>query len=98
MTTTPWGPAQHTTVIADGITFYSTAGHGGIHLSPERNEMVAPKYRAYADRWSKGWGDRWYEEDCAALAVILTFPEHFPSNVNDLASIRETLEGYVNGY
>ena len=34
---TPWGTSQGATVYADGVVFHSTAGHGGFHLSPERN-------------------------------------------------------------
>jgi hypothetical protein len=33
---TPWGPSQGATVYAEGIVCYSTAGHGGFHLSAER--------------------------------------------------------------
>ena len=74
---TPWGRADDIDVIADGITFYSAPSHGGFHLSAERLERIDPRARAYAAKWSHGWGESWFEEDCAASAVVLAFPEHF---------------------
>jgi hypothetical protein len=72
---TPWGPSQHTATIADGITEVSTAGHGGIFLSPERNDKVPIEWRRAS---FNGQGLRgWYEEDCDVVLVILTFPEVF---------------------
>ena len=95
MTNTPWGVAQDRERIAEGITFYSTPSHGGFHLSRERNAKVPERYRAYAAMWSHGWGDTWYEEDCAALAVILTYPDYFPHvSLDDLDKFRRLLEEY----
>ncbi len=34
---TPWGPSQLATIYAEGIVSHMTAGHGGFHLSAERN-------------------------------------------------------------
>lgn len=65
---TPWGGAQNATVYAEGIVEYSTASHGGFHLSPERNAAVHPTLR------SEGG---WYEEDCGWAAVAITFPDLF---------------------
>lgn len=58
---TPWGLAQDSTVLAEGIISYSTAGHGGIWLSKKRQEEL-----------EKGLGKinnfladpAWWEEDC----------------------------------
>ena len=71
---TPWGPAQTSEVIAPGITFYSTASHGGFHLSDERNARVSLKLRrsTFLQLGMKGW----YEEDCDASIVLATFPEY----------------------
>ncbi len=33
---TPWGKAQTTEVLAEGIVFYSTASHGGFKLARPR--------------------------------------------------------------
>lgn len=51
----PWGPSQGATVYADGVICHSTAGHGGFHLDPARNEKVHPLLRA---------ADGFYEQDC----------------------------------
>lgn len=67
---TPWGPSQGATVYADGIIFHSTAGHGGFHLSPERNATVHPMLRA---------ANGFYEEDECWAIVAITFPDRFTS-------------------
>ncbi|WP_439357892.1 DUF7007 domain-containing protein [Bradyrhizobium sp. DASA03007] len=61
--TSPWGAIQDKRELAPGIWQVSTAGHGGIKLSRERNAAV-PKYM----RNEGGW----YEEDCdwAKAAVV----------------------------
>lgn len=101
---TPWGKADLVTEIATGITAVSTPSHGGIHLSPERNAQVPQHYREFAAKWSKGWYDGsankvgWYEEDCAAIAVILTFPEEFPERYRDPEEqdrLRDVLAHYM---
>lgn len=43
---TPWGPSQIATIHADGIIEHSTAGHGGFHLSRDRNAQVHPMLRS----------------------------------------------------
>ncbi len=61
--TSPWGAIQGKKELAPGIWQVSTAGHGGIKLSRERNAAV-PKYM----RREGGW----YEEDCDwALAAVV---------------------------
>lgn len=42
---TPWGPSQLATIYAEGIVSHMTAGHGGFHLSAERNLRVLPMLR-----------------------------------------------------
>lgn len=68
MPTSPWGSIQHTTRVAPGIRFVSTARHGGFLLAPEQNAKIHPAWRS---------ADGAYEEDCEAAIVILSFPEHF---------------------
>jgi len=65
---TPWGPSQHVNPLAQGITLISTAGHGGIMLSPERWELVRSVFPDF-----KPWaGHGWLEEDTDyAIAVVL---------------------------
>jgi hypothetical protein len=65
---TPWGASQAATVYAEGVTSYSTAGHGGFKLSAERNRKVHPMLRA------KGG---WYEEDAEWAIVAISFPHLF---------------------
>lgn len=67
-TETPWGEAQTTDVHAEGVAFHSTASHGGFKLDTERNVLVHPLWRNDTD---------FYEEDCEAAIVIVTFPELF---------------------
>lgn len=56
---TPWGPAQTADVIAPGIVFYTTASHGGYHLSPERNALIplAVRRKTFCKLGMKGWYD-----------------------------------------
>ena len=52
---TPWGPAQHETQIAEGVVSVSTAGHGGYYVEPAINATIPAYLRS---------NDGWYEEDC----------------------------------
>lgn len=65
---TPWGGSQMATIYVEGIVSHSTSGHGGFHLSPDRNRRV--------DASVRGEGG-WYEEDCEWAIVALTFPDVF---------------------
>lgn len=65
---TPWGGSQFATIYADGIIKHSTAGHGGFHLSSDRNRQVDPMVRAEGG---------WYEEDAEWALVAATFPALF---------------------
>ena len=65
---TPWGSAQQSEIYAEGVTFHSTAGHGGLHLDPARNALVDRRWRSR---------DGWYEEDSQWAIVAGTFPELF---------------------
>mgnify|MGYP000046383870 CR=1 FL=1 len=67
---TPWGASQGATSYAEGAVSHSTAGHGGVKLSAERNRQVHPMLR------SKGG---WYEEDAEWAIVAITFPDLFTS-------------------
>lgn len=67
-TTSPWGPVQHHSVIADGIVSVMTAGHGGVKLSPERNDQIPVPYRN---------SNAWYEEDCEWAIPGMIFRDDF---------------------
>lgn len=72
-TSTPWGTAQSARNFGVGIVQYSTAGHGGFHVSSGLIRKMAEDMRgdAYAPLG-------WFEEDCAWSLVVLSFPERFP--------------------
>jgi hypothetical protein len=65
---TPWGPSQNEEVLADGIISYSTASHGGIWLSPERQKAL-PDCRNWLG------SKEWWEEDCDWSVPYLFFAE-----------------------
>jgi hypothetical protein len=68
---TPWGLVQSAEMLATGIWFVSTEGHGGIWLSPER--------RAALPAWTQNAPAKyctkpiWWEEDCEAFVPLLVF-------------------------
>jgi hypothetical protein len=65
---TPWGPSQGVVRYGEGVVFHSTAGHGGFHLTADRNAQVHPLLRATGG---------WYEEDAAWAAVATAWPDLF---------------------
>lgn len=80
-TNTPWGNSDYEECMAPGIYFVCTPSHGGFWLSPERAEKMPTKFREWADKWAHGkqrYSGEWYEEDCCALAVVVTHPDLFP--------------------
>lgn len=80
---TPWGGSQMAIVYADGVVAHSTAGHGGFHLSAERNAQVHLLLRKETP---------WYEEDREWAIVALSFPDLFTGYERSLAekTIRNT--------
>lgn len=73
---TPWGTADDVVKVAPGIASVGTPSHGGLKLSPERNKQVNPA-------WRRSGG--WYEEDCEAGIVMVSFPDAFPADPEGLA-------------
>lgn len=65
---TPWGRSDTAKRYAEGVFEYRTPGHGGFHLSDERNALVDEGVRSE---------DGWYEEDQDWSVVAMTFPELF---------------------
>jgi hypothetical protein len=65
---TPWGVSQTTTLYAEGVEEYSTAGHGGFKLSDERNQKIYSFLRSNCG---------WYEEDAEWAIVAISFPHLF---------------------
>lgn len=71
-TSTPWGASQDARSVTRGIMFYSTASHGGYHVSPTLNNKMHPALRNR---------NGWYEEDCEWAFVALAFPKHFDLDI-----------------
>lgn len=70
---TPWGRSQSSREMFPGAVFYSTAGHGGVHLTKERMRefrRVFPNFETFA-------GGPWFEEDQDYAVVILAFADRF---------------------
>ncbi|HHV67264.1 MAG TPA: hypothetical protein GXX48_06425 [Ochrobactrum intermedium] len=80
---TPWGASQMAVIYADGVIAHSTAGHGGFHLSADRNGRVHPLLRKDTP---------WYEEDSEWAILALSFPDLFTGYERSLAdkTIRNT--------
>lgn len=74
-TQTPWGTAQSATQCGRGIVLYSTASHGGFHVSAELLKQM-PEYLRIADKYADG-NAGWFEEDCGVALVVISFPERF---------------------
>jgi len=90
---TPWGPAQHVHVIAPGIVSYSTASHGGIHLSDARLAEMPQALQDFVPFGGPQRGPgRWFEEDCDWSVVAVAFPRFFTED--DVRQAHATLKGY----
>lgn len=87
---TPWGPAQHGEQIAPGIWSIGTAGHGGLHVSPERL-LQMPAILSGSTPYS---GGNWFEEDCDWALVCAAFPADF--SPHDCFYALRTVEGMAD--
>ena len=54
---TPWGPSQGAVRYGEGVVFHSTSGHGGFHLSAERNAKTTSR-SSTKPRSRRPWGRR----------------------------------------
>lgn len=75
---TPWGQSQTSKKYATGITFYSTAGHGGIKVSDGLNKLIH-------STWRNDSG--WYEEDCEWAIVAFHFQGVFEEHLDSAIKI-----------
>ena len=73
-TSTPWGKSQLTHRIAKGIILYSTASHGGIHLSEKRQKEIKEKFPNFVNFLGR---PAWWEEDCDVALVVVAFKDCF---------------------
>lgn len=70
---TPWGPAQDAYNITRGVTWYSTAGHGGLMVARGvAQKMLSDAARKMGDFWG---GAFWYEEDVQWAIPFFEHPE-----------------------
>lgn len=84
----PYGAIQTARQIAPGLWSVSTASHGGIQVSRQR-EAAMPGHL----RLSRSW----YEEDCEWALVALAFPNDFsPAQVAD--AILTVCNAYPEAY
>lgn len=90
---TPWGLSQHETPYADGVVLYSTASHGGFHLSPEHLAKITPYFINSGDGYFKeNLKNGWFEEDCHWAFVAVTFPELFKPE--DVDGAKNTIKAF----
>lgn len=93
-TSTPWGTSQTSTELARGIRVYSTASHGGIHLSTSKQKMVPDNIKNFLD------SKEWWEEDCDWAVPYVLFAEDIKLTGKDkyfeehLKAAKETLRQY----
>lgn len=92
---TPWGVADNVkrlTVDNGEILCVDTPSHGGYFVPDELLYRIPIEQRQWAAKWSKGFGENWFEEDCCWAAVALAFPSLFPDNA------RVAAQDLVNTY
>jgi hypothetical protein len=91
-THTPWGPSEHSEVLAPGITVHRTASHGGIHLDADRRAQIPASIQPFTRSRA------WWEEDCDWAVVALVFPKDFTRHHSAprmvLAEARKSLARY----
>lgn len=93
----PWGEVQTMRDFGDGVTFVTTAGHGGFIVSREAAERMPRELREIGQ--DIGRGVLAFEEDCCYAAVVLAFPEKFPADTVRTAdeSIRHWFPMHARG-
>lgn len=81
-TSTPWGLSQSENAVMPGLTAYTTASHGGLHLAPELNARIPEAFRS---------AEGWYEEDEASAIPYLVLKDEIAASGHP----RETLSTHV---
>jgi hypothetical protein len=85
MANTPWGRSDNKEILAPGIVFYTTPGHGGYKIYKFKLKQMPERFQN---------ADGWYEEDCEANKVIVCFPGLFPQAKVDHA--KQMVEKYFD--
>lgn len=76
MSSSPWGIIDFVDPTAvKGITFVTTPSHGGFRLTPSLFQTMHPALQSLAIRQGASY---FFEEDCAAAAVVYAWPEIDP--------------------
>lgn len=76
--TSPWGTIESVTYFADGITYVSTARHGGFHVDSSLLYRVPIEWRERRHGQNCAVDSCWFEEDCDWSMVGLVFADKFP--------------------
>jgi hypothetical protein len=75
----PWGQIQYVRKYVPGISFISTARHGGFRISSKKNQEILEPFRKITNH-----SYVYYEEDSEAALVILSFQNLFePQDIQD---------------
>ena len=89
---TPWGKVQTQREVTEGITWVTTAGHGGIVLSDARLREMPTQYKRL-NVYGQG---RYFEEDCEWALVVDAFPQYF--SCESVRVAKETIERYYPSF
>jgi hypothetical protein len=77
LTTSPWGTPDYQAIVGPGITLVTTPRHGGFHLAPAQLAQVPLAWRLARFGDAATADSPWFEEDCDACMVVLTFHQEF---------------------
>ena len=94
----PWGKSQEVVKLARGISWVSTAGHGGFMIAAGAAEQVlSQEARNHA---TERYNDYFcFEEDCDAEIVLYEHPEYAePLGIKSLANNYESLSRWNPKY
>ena len=81
---TPWGVSQGSERLKNGITYHTTAGHGGYLVPIKIVDKMPAHLRAIGLADYSGLG-MWFEQDCACCAVAIAFPSLFTEEEQEAA-------------
>lgn len=92
----PWGAVQHTTEYMRGLSFVSTAGHGGMRVSKSLCEKYPflVELNRVSGYGGFHYGYYFFEEDCEYVAPALVFHDIIYKTDTWLAKQFPTLNDY----
>jgi len=81
----PWGRVQSVIDIGQGICFVTTDDHGGYYVPFAMLSAIPAWQQEKAAQYS---GSRhWYEEDCCWAFVCMAYPDLFPPEALEHATL-----------